>query len=252
MLLESETSLDLLLGGRFAVEQPKKGFRIAMDTLLLAAAATVRAGERALDLGCGVGGVMLALAAREPGLRADGLDAQAWCVALCERNIRRNGWADRLAVHLGDVACLPEAWRGAFDHVVMNPPYHDGRTHTASAQREKRLANTESETTDLGVWMAASAAALVPGGRLTLIHRADRLDEILAQAAAASFGAFRVKPVTPRKGDPAKRVLLRADRDGASGCRVEEPLVLHEADGSESPAARALLREAQPLLWSDS
>ncbi|MDD2325451.1 MAG: methyltransferase, partial [Alphaproteobacteria bacterium] len=70
------TTVDTLLGKRFEVEQPAEGYRIAVDTLLLAAAVPARGGERVLELGCGVGGAMLALAARVPDVAITGIEVQ--------------------------------------------------------------------------------------------------------------------------------------------------------------------------------
>lgn len=246
-----ETTIDKLLGGRFAVEQPAKGYRIAVDTLLLASAIPALEGQSVLELGCGVGGVMLALATRVAGVHIVGVELQAEMAALCQSNIARNGFDDRLSVQIGDVAALPDELVGVFDHVMMNPPYHDHRTHSVSAVQAKRLAHAESDDADLVVWIAGAARCLKDSGVMTLIHRGDRLDEICA-IAARHFGAIEVKPIVSKPDAPAKRVIVRAVNAsmlGADKPRIVSPLCLYNLEAKYSQEAEAVLREAQPLVW---
>ncbi len=240
------TSLDKLLDGRFAVEQPKKGYRIAVDTLLLASAIEAQAGQRVLDLGCGVGGVMLAIAARVPEVSIVGLEIQPYLAGLCATNIQRNRWTERLSVREGDVGHLPKEWAAAFDHVVMNPPYHDPKSHGASANDCKRIANTESDDANLSVWLSAACKALREGGTLTLIHRADRAEEIVALIRPL-FGAVRMKMIGPKEGGPARRVIFRATKGGPSSFIEESPFILYGPDGRYAPETNALLRDAQAM-----
>lgn len=205
----TETTVDTLLGGRFAVEQPAKGYRIAVDTLLLAAAVRARSGDRVCELGCGVGGVMLALATRVPEVRITGLELQQPMVDLCQSNIQRNGLGERLSVQQGDVSCMPSNMMATFDHVMMNPPYHDHRSHTVSANTSKRLAHAESDEADLAVWIEQASRCLKEDGALWLIHRADRLDQI-TEIALRHFGSIAIKPIIAREGAIAKRVIVRA------------------------------------------
>jgi len=241
-----ETTVDKLLNARFEVEQPAKGYRIAVDTLLLASAVPACARERVCEFGCGVGGVMLALAARCPDVEICGLELQPEMAALCRSNILRNQFDDRLSVQVGDVGALPTSWEKGFDHVMMNPPYHDHKTHSVSANNAKRLAHAESDAADLGVWMAQGARCLRDGGTLSMIHRADRLDEIIS-LARRDFHRIFVKPVIARTGAVAKRIILRAKCGGVAGVSTAEPLILYGDNNRYSAAAEFILREAQAM-----
>jgi len=241
-----KTTCDKLLNGRFTALQPKDGYRIAVDTLLLASAVPARAGQKVLELGCGVGGVMMALACRVPELTIAGIEIQPELAALGQDNIRRNASLTGLSLEVGDVAHLPEAMQGAFDHVVMNPPFHDPRKQDASPNACKRKANTENPDADLGLWLLRAAWALREGGMLTLIHRADRAPEII-DLLSPHFGEIRVKPILTKPENPARRVIVRAQKGSKTALLEEPPLVLHQADGAYSAAAELILREAQAL-----
>ncbi|MDX2028624.1 MAG: methyltransferase [Alphaproteobacteria bacterium] len=244
---DMDTTSDGLLNHRIKIEQPKYGYRVAVDTVLLAAAVPVQAGDRVLDLGCGVGGVMLCLATRVPGISAVGVEIQDELAELARRNIQGNALQADLKILQGDVTSL--SLGNNFDHALMNPPYHDEARHDVSAHDGKRTANTEKEG-DLPVWMERAALALKSSGMLTLIHRADRVEEILGYGKKL-FGATEILTILPKAGAAAKRVIIRFRKEG-QGIRRCRDFVLHKPDGGYSDEAEKILREAEALRFIEA
>lgn len=241
---------DGFLGGRLAILQPRDGYRAAMDPVLLAAAVAARPGDRVLDIGCGAGVAGLCLARRVPGIHLTGLDIQPAYAHLARRNADRNGLA--MTVATGDIMVLPEELRGtAFDHILTNPPYFPARGGTAARNAGRETALRESAP--LGGWVAAAARRLRPGGTLTMIQAADRLPDVIG-AMPPSLGSIILRPVAPRTGRPAGRIILSARKGGRAAFRLLAPLVLHDGDRHEgdrdsfSAAARAVLRDMLPLV----
>ncbi|MFC2970044.1 tRNA1(Val) (adenine(37)-N6)-methyltransferase [Acidimangrovimonas pyrenivorans] len=240
---------DGFLGGRLRILQPRQGYRAATDPVLLAAACPARAGETALELGCGAGVASLCLGHRVPGLALTGLELQPAYAALARDNAGGNGQA--LEVIEGDVAAPPAALRHrSFDHVIANPPWYPagGGTPASDAGRETGL----REALPLAEWIDLAARRLKPGGYLTVIQLAERLPDLLA-ACDRRLGSLDLLPLAPRAGRPAKRVLLRARKGGRGAFRLLAPLVLHEGavhDGdrdSHSAWAEAVLRDGAAL-----
>lgn len=218
---------------------------MAIDTVLLAAAVPATPQQSVIDFGCGVGGAMLALATRVSPLLICGVEIQPELADLCRANIASNPLASRLIVAEGDVSTLPQHLIGQFHHVMMNPPYHDLDRHDASPLRLRSIANTEA-TDGLRLWLNSARQALAMDGCLTMIHRADRLPEILDEAELL-FGEIWVLPLQPRAGEPAKRVLLRAYKNEQHARHDAEPLILHNPDGRFTDAANAILRDCAPV-----
>lgn len=238
------TTLDGILNRRLLIEQPAEGFRIAIDTVLLAAAVRAKPQQKILELGCGVGGAMLALAYRVPDVTIQGLEIQPELAALCEKNIQRNALAAKLNVTVGDVLAMPMAWHGQFDHVMMNPPYHDLARHDVSTDFSRRTANAESEA-GLLPWFKTARSALVEDGNLTLIHRADRLVELVTMAQQF-FPRISITKILPKSDAPAKRVIMHCSM-GQGDVTEATPLILHEADGRYTAAADKILRDGLAL-----
>jgi tRNA1(Val) A37 N6-methylase TrmN6 len=250
MATESETSEDAILGGRLRVRQPLRGHRVGHDAILLAAATGARAGEHAVDLGSGVGAAGLALAARIPGLRVTLVEIDGILCALAAHNARLNRMDDRVNVRALDAENLDALKAAGFsadtvDRVLMNPPFHDPQRQNVSPDPLRRLAHVGTPGL-LGRWIGTAGWLLKPRGVVTLIWRADRLDEVV-NALRPAFGDSAVLPVLPREGAPPVRVLVRAVK-AASGPQVAYPaLVLNDENHQPTAAAEAVLREGKTL-----
>lgn len=240
-----QLTADTLLGGRVRLSQPKQGYRVAIDPVLLAAAVAAFPGERVLDAGAGSGAASLCLAARLPECQIIALELTRELQRLASHNVDDNGLGRQIDVLLGDLERPPPRLEPAsFDHVMTNPPYLAAAAATPPPSSERARAHVESF--QLAGWLAACARMLKPGGRLTLIHRADRLDEVLA-ALASTVGELVVCPLWPLAGRSAKRVLVQGRKGSRGPLRLVPGLVLHEADGRYSGAADRILRHGAPL-----
>jgi tRNA1(Val) A37 N6-methylase TrmN6 len=241
---------DAVLGGRLRLRQPKRGHRVGHDAILLAAATGGHPGEHVVDLGAGVGAAGLALAIRIAGLNVTLVEIDGALIELAAGNILRNsfeGRAKAITCDVEDISALDRAGLhpGAADRVLMNPPFNDERRQNVSPDPRRRLAHAAGPQL-LARWIASAAWLLKPQGVLTLIWRADALDDVIA-ALRPAFGAVAVLPVLPRPGQPAIRVLVRAVKSGAGAMPNYPALVLNDATGRPSAAAEAVLRGAEPL-----
>jgi tRNA1Val (adenine37-N6)-methyltransferase len=245
-----ETTEDRLLGGRVMLRQPRRGgLRAALDPVLLAAAVPARPGDRVLEAGCGTGAAFLCLAARVPGISVVAVEQDPALAALAAGNAAANGLAGRAEVLRGDVCDLALA-RGLeprIVHAFANPPWWPGGTPPPEARR--RAATHGAPATTLLEWTRFLAAALPPGGSVTLVLPAARFDAGLAALAAAGCGSALVLPLWPRVGAPARRVLLQARLGRRGQCRIAPGLVLHGPSGHGfTTEAEAVLRDAAALV----
>ncbi|CAK0766507.1 tRNA1Val (adenine37-N6)-methyltransferase [uncultured Gammaproteobacteria bacterium] len=242
-----EITTDHLLGGRVCLRQPQTGYRVAIDAVLLAAATPAVPGQRILDLGTGVGAAALCLATRVADTTVIGLEFQPELATLARDNITANALDGRVRVIEGDLlAPPPELFRDRFDLVMANPPFLKAGAHTPAANRSRAAANGEGEAT-LADWIACAATLLRPRGTLTLIHRADRVDEVLARLHPR-FGGVVLFPLWPRAGAvAAKRILVSARKDVRSPATFAAGLVLHNDGRGYSAQTEMILFGGESL-----
>jgi len=249
-----DTSDDAVLGGRLLLRQPLRGHRVGHDAILLAAATAARSGEHAVDLGAGVGGAGLALATRVEGLKVTLVEIDETLCSLAAHNVRANKVDGRVTVlcadtedrdALADLGLAP----ASVDRVLMNPPFNDPRRQNVSPDPHRRLAHA-GDPGLLARWVRTAAFLLKPHAALTLIWRADALDDVLA-ALADDFGDVGVLPVLPRAGAPAIRILVRAARGARPGRRDDPALVLNDAEGRPTAAAEDILRAGKTLVLNE-
>ena len=230
-------SEDRLLDGQIVLQQMTEGYRAGMDAVLLAAAIDARPGEQLVEFGCGPGAALLCVAWRLPGVRITGYEKDPAAADLARGNVAANALDGSVEIETADIARLG-AGHGA-DQVFFNPPFFDDPSALRAPKDAKREAWLTGDA-PLGVWIQAAARSLSAKGRLTLIHRADRLGDIL-HALEKSFGSVTIKPVHARAGKPAKRVLVSARIGGRAPLVLLPPLVLHDGEG-HSAEADAILR----------
>lgn len=244
-----------LLGGRVICRQPKKGFRVAIDPVLLAAMVPAIDGERVLDVGTGTAAAALCLAARVPMVRVDGIERQTPIVALARDSVVDNAFQDRVRIFTADILKPPaDMTTGAYDHVMANPPYIKAGTGRPPPDLAKAAATVEGPAA-LGDWITFCAHSVRDGGTINIVHRADRLDDVIEEFANLNdrgvlIGAIVVLSLAPKAGTSPKRVLVQARKGSREAFSTLPEFILHNSDGAFTIAAERILRDAEPLVLS--
>ena len=237
----TELSEDLFLDGTVILRQPVSGYRAAIDPVMLAASVNAGPADSVLDAGCGHGAAAICLARRVQGCSVTGVDIRPASVSLANDNARLNGLSARVQAMVGDLLRpLPLITAGTFDHVMANPPFLEAARAEASPQKDRASANLEGEA-GLGDWISFLVRMVRTKGTITLIHRADRLDEILKLLHGIA-GETVVYPLWPKRGAAAKRVIVRARKGIRTPLTVSPGLVLHEDDGTYTERVDGILR----------
>jgi len=234
---------DTLLGGSVRLRQPRDGFRAAIDTVFLAASVPAKSGQSVLELGIGTGGAALCLSHRITDLKILGMDINSSAIALARENILLNGADKNVDAVIGDVAePLPKNFEVAFDHVMMNPPFLPENTNHVSPNPGRALATKET-TANFPRWFKFAHDALVHKGYLTVVHRADRLAELI-KFLPANFGGVSILPLWPHEGEEAKRVIIQLRKGTRSPTRILPGLSIHNADGTYRDVVTRVLNGA--------
>lgn len=240
---------DEMLGGRLRILQPAKGHRASIDAVLLAAAIPAAPGELALEGGAGVGTASLCLARRVAGLSVDALEIDPELAALAQENAARNGLGDAIEVFCGDINSPPyRISPNRYHHVFINPPFLRPDRNNIPPNAGRAAARMEGGA-GLRDWIKFAVTMARPSGCVTLIHRTDRLDDVLA-ALKGRAGGCVIFPLWPGGGKPAKLFLLRAYKGNEAPLTLLPGLVLHETGTKYSRAAEEVLRHGGALHFA--
>jgi len=239
---------DHLSGTGWTLRYDDALFPPGTDSFALSAFPRLKPGSRVCDLGAGVGLLGLLLLRRELELRITGLELSAEALALAERNAAENGLRDRLRflrADLRDGPALPD--RGRWDLVICNPPYFPAGSGV-SASGEGRRGAREEVSCSLEDACRAAGQLLRWGGSFCLVHRPERLADLLTALRAAGTEAKRLRPVCRAAETAPSLLLAEGRRGGRPGLVWEPPLILQNPDGTPTAEAdRIYFRQEDSL-----
>ena len=254
------TTDDSFFSGQVRLRQPRNGYRVGTDAVMLAASINTGAAvkdqtrkqfgkqtgkkavvrKRLLDMGAGVGGISLAVCQRSAGVHITAVERDQVSYDLLCHNISVNDRTKVIRPYLGDVLALPPVLRGSFDHVFANPPFHHS-SDMPSRSRRRREAHYADDAA-LSDWVASAVWAVKPKGRVSFIVRADRTDQVMWGLSDAGAGEILLYPLWSYRGSPAIRMIITA-RVGVKGAMAMLPgLVLHHPSGALTPEARRVMK----------
>jgi len=235
-----------LLRGRVKLLQPKEGFRASIDSVFLAAAVNVKSGDKILDIGCGVGSVGLCIALRKEDIRLVGLDIQPELIEIANKNAKLNNLEDRVEFFCGNLKEEKLIKNNDFNQVLMNPPYMKSGSHMASPNKIKATSHGEEcSGATLENWIKYAHHKLKQGGYLTIIHRIDRMDNIISSLTKRRwFGSLIIFPLWSHKGEDAKRFIIKARKERYAPLSLKQGIIIHKENGDYTDAAEEILSNA--------
>ena len=225
-------SEDTFFNGHIRIKQERRGYRFAIDAVLLAHHASPRPGERVLDLGTGCGIIPLMLAFRHPQVKICGIEIQEQLAQLARDNVTANRMEDRIEICCKDMRRLkPQALSGPVDLIVSNPPYRKKDSGRINPDRQKAIAMHEIKNTLLDVTEAARRV-LRTAGRLVTIYPAERMTEVVVQFRSSGIEPKRMRMIHSSSADEAKLFVIEGVKGGRAGVKIGPPLHIYQADGS--------------------
>ena len=232
-LLPGERLDDLQRNGLYVIQDESK-FCFGMDAVLLsgfAAEHMPKACKAALDLCTGGGIIPLLLSAKTDVCHITGIELQAGMADMAQRSVRMNSLEEKIRIITGDIKQAAEHIDAAsFDVVTVNPPYFKKGSGIQNPDDSKTIARHEVACT-LSDVLHASALALHDGGYFYMVHKPQRLTDILCLMRKTQIEPKVLKPVQPRQDKEPSMILIEGRKGGGAELKIESPLVIYGADG---------------------
>jgi len=225
-----------LIEDELEIIQDNRFFKFGTDSVLLANFVELRRGDKVIDLGTGSGVIPLLLAYKNKDVELTGVEIQSEAADLAERNVEFNQLQKQIEIINADLCQLDSQLdAGSFDAVVSNPPY----LPLAGGQMKENdyiaIARHEIKA-ELEDVVAEASRLLKYGGYFFLVHRAERLTEVIECLAEYNCQAKELRLVQARRNKEADIFLLKAKKGAAPGLRVRPVLIMYQDDSSEYTA----------------
>ncbi|MGB4367683.1 MAG: tRNA1(Val) (adenine(37)-N6)-methyltransferase [Caldicoprobacterales bacterium] len=243
MIKENERVDDLDFKGLKIIQDPKS-FRFGMDAVLLSHFAKPRPGDKVVDLGTGTGIIPILMAGRNMDAKFYGIEIQPSMADMAKRSVALNDLEDRIEIIEGDLKESPH-YLGTrrYQLVTANPPYKKVGTGLINPNQAKAVARHEILCSLDDVLMTA-AKLLVMGGRLAMVHRPNRLTDILLGMKEYGLEPKNIRLVYPNLKKSPNMVLIEAVLGGRPYLSWMPPLIVFKDNGEFTDELKAIYYES--------
>lgn len=210
--------------------QNRNHFMFGIDAVLLADFSKVKRGNLIFDFGCGNGIIALSIAAKND-VKVVGIEVQKDVFEVAEENIRLNNFEGKISLNNINVKDIKNNYQPqSADVVVTNPPYMKNQTAVTNENESLSIARHEI-LASLDDFVTSASYILKPNGILYMIHKPERLSEIIVVASQKNLELKQMRLVVPQKEKEATMVLLKFVKCAKPGVKIEKSLIVYGDDG---------------------
>jgi len=230
LIHEDETVDDLEIKG-YKIIQKKKGFRFGVDAVLLSEFADINPGDTVMDFCTGTGIIPMLIKAKYDVGKITGIELQDEIADMAARSVRLNKLDNYIEINKGDIKEASSEYRKAsFDAVTANPPYMKNNGGLKNPDPGKAMARHEIYC-NLEDVVREAKSLLKVGGRFTMVHRPNRLTEIITVMENQGIKPSRIRFVHPFVDKEANIILIEGIRGGRNDVVIEKPVIIYKSPG---------------------
>lgn len=232
LLKENERIDDLEFKG-LKIIQKNDGFCFGIDAVLLSDfSKDIRDNCKVLDLGTGTGILSILLSRKTKLSKIYGIEIQKDISDMAKRSVKLNNLDDKIEIINTDIKKLNEIFTiNSFDAIVTNPPYKEQNSGKINENEYKYISRHET-TANLYDFIKISVQLLKDKGSFYMIHRPDRLVDIICTLRENNLEPKKMRFVYSNKEKEPKLVLIKAVKNAKKFLKIEKPLFVYDEDGN--------------------
>ena len=230
-LKENERIDDLEYEG-LKIIQNSKWFCFGIDSVLLSDfAKNIKKDAKVLDIGTGTGIISILLSKKSNSKKIYAIEIQKEVADMAKRSVKLNNLEEKIEIINDNIKNINQYLENnTLDAIVTNPPYKKISTGKVSIEKNKLISRHEIEC-DLDDIIKISYKLLKQKGEFYMVHRTDRLSEIIYKMKQNKLEPKQIRFVYSSVNKEPKLVLIKAVKDGNELTKVESPLIVYNEDG---------------------
>ena len=211
--------------------QNTEGFCFGVDSVLLTEfARDMKKNKTIVDLGTGTGIIGILLSKKVEASKIMGVEIQKDVANMAKKSVELNNLQNIMQILNEDVKNL-SLEKNSFDYVVTNPPYKKKGTGIINRE-DKQIISRHETTVNLEEWIKVASQLLKDNGAIYMVHRPERLNEIIENLRKYRLEPKRIRFVYPKVNKNSNLVLIKAVKYANSFLKVEKPLIIYNEDGT--------------------
>lgn len=228
--------INYLLGYKdYYIVQNTDMFNFSLDSVLIPNFATINTNvKNILDIGCGNAPIPLILSTKT-NANIIGVEIQKEVYELALKSVKINNLESRIKIINGDINEMYNLFETeTFDIITCNPPFFkvsDGSNFNDSDY--KTIARHEIKL-NLDQIFKISKKLLKNNGNIVMVHRPERLVDIITSMKKYNIEPKRIQFVYPKKDRDANILLIEGKKNGRPGIKIEPPIYTHDENGEYS------------------
>ena len=242
--LNQDERIDQLYSKDVKIIQSNHVFSFSLDAVLLADFVKVskQKAKKALDLCSGNGAISLFISDKFPG-EIDAVEIQDRLADMAKRSVKLNQLENKIHVYTEDLNQAPNFLKpDSYDIVTCNPPYFKSLPQSQKNPNPYLAIARHEIKVNLHQVIAISSKMLKMGGKFYLVHRPDRIDEIITEMKNLRLAPKRIQLIYPKKDADANMILVEAIKDGRpGGIKFLSPIITYDESQEYSIKVKEML-----------
>ena len=237
--------LDDVLGYDLKIYQNSSYFSFSLDSIILANYANIRLRDKNIVDFCTGNGVIPLIVSKRTRNNIVGVEIQEKLALLATKSVEYNKLTDRITIVNEDVNEFSSRHLNEFDLVLCNPPYFKVEDKSSFNESYEKMIARHEITFNLEDLCKCCKKVLKDNGNLYIVHRSDRLIDIIETLRKHNLEPKRIRFVYENVSKESTLVLVEAQKCGSVGLKVDSPIILYNLDGTETLEYSLLQKEVR-------